>query len=130
MTRGGSRPSGEVGDTPKWESSSPGNATTRGFDTVISGRSPAEELPHTIIDVSFKSPSPWCVITPTGENDRVVDEHDSIMSGYVSDMGEECDLRTTIMPDVSLSEVVVVQHNPFQEGRRNGPEPCVRERPV
>ena len=61
------------------------------------------------------------MITPTGEKDHVVDEDDSAVSDYMSDMGEECDLRAAIIPDVSLSEGVVVQQNLSQEERRNSP---------
>ena len=71
------------------------------------------------------------MITPTGENDHVEDEHDSVVSHDMSDMGEECDLRAATMPDVSLSEgVVVQQENPSQKGSTNSPAPyryvCVR----
>ena len=76
---------------------SPGNATTRGLNTVSSGGSPTEESPHTSIDVSSKSPRPGCVITPTGEKDHVEDEHDSVVSDDMSVMGEECDLRAATM---------------------------------
>ena len=135
MTRGGSGQSGEVGDTTsKWEKKfgvstfrQAGNATTRGLDTVSSGGSPTEESPHTSIDVSSKRPRPWCLITPTGEKDHVVDEHDFVVSDYMSDMEEECGLRAATLPDVSLSEGVAVQQNPSQEGPRNSPGPyrCV-----
>ena len=81
----------------------PGNATTRGLDTVSSGGSPTVESPHTSIDVSSKSPMPGCLITPTGEKDHVVDEDDSVVSDDMSDMGEECDLRAAEMPDVRHS---------------------------
>ena len=92
MIRGDSGRSGEVGDTLKWESSSPGNVTTRGLDTVSSGGSPTEESPHTSIDVSAKSPRPGCVITPTGERDHTVDEDDSVVSDNMLDIGEEGEL--------------------------------------
>ena len=49
------------------------------------------------------------MITPTGEKDRSVDEDDSVVSNYMPDMGEECDLRTAAVPGVSLSEGVAVQ---------------------
>ena len=70
------------------------------------------------------------MITPTGEQ-YIVDEDDSVVSDDMSDMGEECHLRAATMPDVSLSEgVVVQQENPSQKGSRNSPAPyryvCVR----
>ena len=64
------------------------------------------------------------MITRTGEKDHVVNEDDSVVSDDMSDMGEECDLRTATIRDVSLSEGVVVPLNPSQEGRRNSPAPC------
>ena len=102
-------------------------ATTRGLDTVSSGGSRAEESPHTSISVSSKRPRPGSVITSTSEKDHVVDEDDSVVSDYMSDMGEECDLRAATVPDVSLLEGVAVQQNPSQEGRRNStaPNTCV-----
>ena len=91
-----------MGTAVRCVNTSPGNATTRGLDTVSSGGSPTdEESPHTRIDVSSKRPRPGCVIKPTGENDHIVDE--SVVSDDMSDMGEECDLRTAAMHDVSLS---------------------------
>ena len=86
----------------------PGNATTRGLDTVSSGGSPTEESPHTSIDVSSKSTRLGCVITPTGENDHIVDKDDSVVSDDLPDVGEECDLSAATMPDVPLSEGVAV----------------------
>ena len=123
----------EGGKSVRCVNTSPGNATTRGVDTVSLGGSPTEESPHTSIDVSSKSPKPGCVITPTGEEDQYGDEDDSVVSDDMSDMGEECNLRVATMSDVSLSEGVAVQQN-SQEGRRNSPGPyrfvCERERPV
>ena len=58
-----------------------------------------------------------------GEKGHEVDEDDSVVSNYMSDMGEECDLRAATMPDVSLSEGVAVQQNLSQEGRRKKPAP-------
>ena len=69
----------EVGEALQSVNTSPGNATTRGLDTVRSGGSRTDESPHTSIDVSSKSPRPGCVITPTGEKDHVVDEDDSVV---------------------------------------------------
>ena len=57
---------------------------------VSSGGTPTVESPHTSIDVSSKGPRPGCVITPTGEEDHIVDEDDAVVSNYMSDMGEEC----------------------------------------
>ena len=112
----------EVGKIVRCINTSPGNATTRGLDTVSSDGSPTEESPHTSIDISSESPRPGCVITPTGEKDHIVDEDDSVVSDGISDMGEECDLCAATMPDVSLSEGIAVQReNPSQEGRRNSP---------
>ena len=98
-----------MGTSVRCVNTSLGNATTRGLDTVSSGGSPTEESPHKSIDVSSKSPRPGCVITPTGEKDHIVDEDDSVVSDYMSDIGEECGLRAATMPDVSLSEEVAVQ---------------------
>ena len=94
---------------------SPGDKTTRGLDTVSSGGSPTVESPHTSIDLSSKSPRPG-----PGEKRHIMDEDDSFVTD-ISDIGQECDLRAATMPDVSLSEGVVVQQNPSQEGRRNSP---------
>ena len=96
----------EVGTAVRYVNISLGNVTTRGLDTVSSGGNPTEESPHTSIYVSSKSPRPGCAIIPTGKNDTIVDEDDSVVSNYVSDMGEACDLRAAAMPDVSLSEGV------------------------
>ena len=102
MTRGAQGYS-EVGTAVRCVNTSPGNATTRGLDTVSSGGSPTEESLHTSIDVSSKRPRPGCVITPTGEKDHDVDEDDSVVSDDMSDMGEECDLCAAAMFDVSIS---------------------------
>lgn len=52
-------------------------------------------------------------MTPTGENDHLVDEDDSVVSNDILDMGEECVLRAATMSDVSLSDGVAVQENLF-----------------
>ena len=80
----------EVGTAVRRVYISPGNATTRAVD---SGNP---------TDVSSKSPRPACVKTLTGENVHEVHEDDSVVSDYMSDMGEECDLRAATIPDVSL----------------------------
>ena len=58
-----------------------------------------------------------------GEKGHEVDEDDSVLSDYMSDMGEECDLHAATMSDVSHSERVAVQQNLSQEGHRNSPAP-------
>ena len=66
-----------------------------------------------------------CVIAPTGERDDKVDEDNSVVSDYMSDIGEEWDLHAATMLDVSLSEGVAVKQNLSQEGRRNRPAPYI-----
>ena len=87
----------EFGTAVRRVDTSPGDSTTRAVDRG----SPT--------DVSSKSLSPGCVIEPTGEKVREVDENDFAVSDYMSVMGEVCDLRAATMPDVSLSETVSVR---------------------
>ena len=103
----------EVGKAVRCVKISPGNATTRGLDTISSGGSPTEESPHKSIDVSPKRLRLGCVITPTGEKDNIVDEDDSVVSDDMSDMGEECDLRAATMPDIAISGVGCGTTEPF-----------------
>ena len=101
----------ELGTAVRRVDTPPGDSTTK---AVVRG-SPT--------DVNSKRPGPGCVIEPTGENVREVDEDESVVSDDMSDMGEQCDLRAATMPDVSLSETVAVQQNTSQEGRRNSLKP-------